>query len=71
MNRLLDAIKMIDAITEPCKHLRTGGTRTKNGYDKVCLACGYEWFEEDKPLTEDQKADKARFLHEQELNKKR
>ena len=54
---------------EPCKHLRTGSTRAKNGYNRVCLdpECGCKWFEEDKPLTEDQEADRRRFEHAKQL----
>lgn len=61
MDRLTGSMMMIDKTTEPCRHLRTGGTRAENGYEKKCLACGYEWFVEDEPMTEADKADRARF----------
>lgn len=52
---------------DPCKHLRSGGARVENGYNKICLSCGYEWFEEDKPLTEDEEVDRKRFDHAEKL----
>lgn len=48
-----------------CKHLRVSGIRVENGYGCECLACGFTWFKKDKPLTEAEKADKARFEHSQ------
>ena len=50
-----------------CKHLRTGGMRVKGGYDKNCLACGHEWHEKDKPETQAEKEDRARFEHSERL----
>lgn len=50
-----------------CKHLRQGGHRIDDGFKCECLSCGYVWFKKDKPLTEDQKADKDRYEHSQQL----
>lgn len=51
-----------------CKHLRASGIRKPGGFEKTCLACGFTWFEEDKPLTEDQATDKTRFEHSQQID---
>lgn len=50
-----------------CKHLRTGGMRVENGYEKNCLVCGHEWFEKDKPQTAEDKADRESFEHNEQL----
>jgi len=54
-----------------CKHLRTHSTRKKNGCTRECLSCGYVWFEKDKPMAEADKADRARFEHNELLKKER
>lgn len=50
-----------------CKHMRTRSTRIENGYKHECLTCGFVSFKEDKPLTEEEEIDRARFEHNQSL----
>lgn len=56
---------------DDCKHLRQGGNRIHGGFKRECLSCGFVWFEADKPLTEEQEIDKARFEHSQQLKEYR
>ncbi len=61
------------AAFEECKHMRTHGQKINGGFKYKCLRplCGHEWFVQDKPLNEEDLADKARFEHMQELEDSR
>jgi len=54
-----------------CNHLRTNSARKTNGYSRECLACGFIWFEKDKPKTEAELADRVRFEHNEILERNR
>ncbi|MBR9703256.1 hypothetical protein GOV10_04420 [Candidatus Woesearchaeota archaeon] len=44
-----------------CKHLRVGSMRVEGGYECKCLACGFEWAKQDKPLTDLEKQNGSMF----------
>jgi len=60
IKKLEGELKEIKRLVD-CKHLRKHSVRTENGYQYDCLTCGYEWFELDDPMSEDDKFDKAQF----------
>jgi len=68
--KLLSHAQTEEILMSECKHFRTGGDRVKGGFNKVCLSCGFTWFEKDKPLTEAQTEDKKRFEHNEMLGAK-
>ena len=53
---------------EGCGHRRTEIFSLENGYKYKCLSCGYMWVEENKPLNDAGKHNKAMFDNWQRHN---